>query len=164
MNKLFGRTLLVYKRVVGPIFAFAALTAFLGSIGCSSSIFTGDKGNEFDSIKGTGTFNKACLGLDLSNAEIDVPTTRNLVRCLNSNGSIQEYQTFVESMSDAQLSILLRTVNDKLTLNYKRMKEVDRTFRQMDSQGLVVRAFNEMSKVMSNGKAIRSGVTLLHKG
>lgn len=138
-------------------------TAFVVSA-CSSSLFTEDKGTELNQARGDGNFDKKCLGLDFSRPTLDVQTTRSLVRCLNSNGSIQAYHELVESLSDVQLQVVLDTLNAQLMTNHKRLKAVDASFEQMDERGILARAFDKLSKVLSNGKLIRSSVRLLRQG
>ena len=132
--------------------------------GCSSSLFTEDTKEELNQAKGDGGFDKACLGLNLSEPTLDVSTTRNLVRCLNSNGSLQSYHELVESLSDAQLQTVLNTLNSELINNRTRMRAVDASFQQMDERGILTRALDKLSKVLSNGKLIRSSVRLLRQG
>jgi hypothetical protein len=141
-----------------------AIFLLLSAFGCSSSLFTEDKKSELEQARGDGSFNQACLGLNLSKAELDVPTTRSLITCLNSNGGLQSYDDLVRSLSDPQLQVLLDTFNHELLSNNVRMKAVDASFKQMDERGILARLLEKSAKILSNGKLIRSGVRLLRQG
>lgn len=141
-------------RGTASVIAMSVLTA------CSSSIFNGGKGTELDRLKGDGKFNKKCFGLDLSRPDLDVPTARGLVKCLNGNGSIQEYQDLVDKLSDAQLGVLLDVVNKEIMLKPTRLRQMSQSFDQMDQRGIVNRAMDKASKVLAKGKFIRAAINI----
>lgn len=143
---------------------FIISAAVLAVAGCSSSLFTEDKGTELNQARGDGRFDKKCLGLDFSRPTLDVQTTRSLVRCLNNNGSIQAYHELLESLSDVQLQVVIDTLNAQLMTDHKRLKAVDASFEQMDERGILARAFDKLSRILANGKLIRSSVRLLRQG
>lgn len=139
------------------------IAAAFALAGCSSSLFTEDKGQELDQAKGDGKVDKACLKLDFSKPTLDVQTTRSLVHCLNGNGSIQAYENLVGSLSDTQLQVVLDTMNAQLLNNPTRLKATDSSFEQMDERGILTRAFDKLSKILSKGKLIRSAVRLVRQ-
>ncbi|MEW6057195.1 MAG: hypothetical protein AB1540_11330 [Bdellovibrionota bacterium] len=143
----------------------AVLVAVVSLWGCSSSVFTGDKGSELDHLKKAreSQINKACFGMNLSGPTLDVRTARSLIHCLNANGSLQEYQELIDSMSDEQVGSLNEVVNELVLTNNLRLKLIDKSFDQMDAQGLLDRSFQELSKIFVRGKMIRNGLKLVRQ-
>lgn len=102
--------------------------------------------------------------MDLSKAALDVPTTRALVKCLNSNGSIAEYEALINKTSDEQLKNLLEVTNKEIIDNPSRLRLIDQSFEQMNQRGILDRAFDKVSKILAKGKFIRAAVNLARQG
>lgn len=139
---------------------FLIFLSFLS--GCSGSWFSKkDKNNELKAVQGTGEINENCLGLDLSDSPLNPPTARALIRCLNANGSIQEYAALVDKMSDPQLNALLVTLDQHLVRNPQRLKSLDVTIEQMDQRGILKEVFEKLSLILENPRLVRSGIKIL---
>lgn len=151
----------LWKRRLGGASALISIV-FLTS--CSSSIFSNDKNSELNHLKDDGRFNKLCLGLDLSKSTLDVPTTRSLLRCLNSNHSIEEFEALIKKLTDEQLGVLLEVVNQEIMLKPSVLRAIDQSWDQMDQRGILNRALDKLSRVLAHGKFVSSAVKLARQG
>ena len=144
------------------------LCLLLAGSGCSSSLFTSGakKAKEIDRIKSSGAYDSACFNLDLSDSYFDVRTARSLIKCLNSNGSIKEFDLFVSALSYAEFQTFLDVINSKF-LNYdrnRRLKEAFYTFDRLRQIGTIDRFFNGISKLLENPQLLQSGLKILRQG
>ncbi len=130
-----------------------ALALAIACNACSSSIFTGDSKN--DARLESGSFNKDCLGMDLSHETLDITSARSLVHCLNSNGSIGAVERLTGKMTDAQLGSVVEVFNNQVLLDKKRIKDIDESIAQMDADGSWDRLMTALSRMLSSRHFVR---------
>jgi len=148
--------------VVGKNLGYLTALLFLVFTGCSTSLFTGKTGPDVKLVN--GDINKACIGLDLSQSTLSVPTMRSFVNCLNAHGSIQPVSDLVKSLSDQQLTTVASVINQEVLGNPGRMQLVDQSFLQMDQQGMIRALFEKLSQILENKDFIQTILNLLKNG
>lgn len=126
------------------------------ALGCSSSLFTGDRKN--DANLGDGNFNKDCIGIDLSQKAITAEAAKKLTHCLNLNGAIQQYEDLLNSLDDRALSAILKPLNVHVLGNPERFKEIDQSYARLNELGLVDQGLTNLTKVLDNQNLIPDAI------
>lgn len=158
MDSKIARSFARYGRGVLQVYFCLILTLS----GCSSSIFK-ENDSRIVQLSQNNVFASGCAGVSLNSDALDVPTARNLVSCLNSHGAIPEYDTFVKSLSDEDLSAFLSVANNGFLKNRRRLKELDLSFEFLDQKGVFDPALKAMSSVLKNQAFISNLLTLVKK-
>ncbi len=140
-----------------------AALSFLIS-GCSpSSFFGNDTDQEIRNQPGYRRVNAQCSSVDLSRDELDVTTTRQLVDCLNSQGALGSFATFVHTLKDDELAPFVNSVNRSILRAPQKLFALEKTFNDLDARGELTETIGALSVLLKNETLIEKSISLLRE-
>ncbi len=141
----------------------ASASVGMASTGCSPAGWFGPDGDpEVLRQRPAATrSNSRCSGVDLSRADLDVPTFRKLVSCFNSNGTLEPIERLTLRATDAQLQPLMAMVNETLLNNPTLLFDLRTTYGEWVGRQMLDTAFSKLGVVLENEDFVASAVVLL---
>ncbi len=138
-----------------------ALSLTLG--GCSMGLFSDATDATVLAQKPYRPENSLCSNLDIRSNEVSVPQFREILACLNSNGSLKEIQALTDLMSDEELLPLVRVGNERFFKNPVYLFQFEKTFAQWVAEGWIERDLDQIGALVRNERWVRSMLALMAK-
>ncbi|MEN9724343.1 MAG: hypothetical protein RJB38_2329, partial [Pseudomonadota bacterium] len=140
-----------------------ALGAALFLSSCSLGLFSDGKDAEVLAQKPYRPDQSLCSSINIRTNEVSVPQFRELLGCLNSNGSLAEIQKLADRMSDAELLPIVRVGNEQLFKNPIFLYQFEKTFTQWVAEGLIDQSLDDVGGLIRNERWVRAMLALMAK-
>jgi hypothetical protein len=160
-NSRFRRVSSSFVSRLRPLVLLFASIALLN--GCSMGLFSDGKDASVLAQKPYRPDNSLCANIDIRSSEVSVPQFRELLACLNSNGSLAEIQKLTDLMSDEDLLPLVRVGNEQFFKNPVYLYRFEKTFAQWAAQGLLAEDLDQIGGLIRNDAWVRSFLALMAK-
>jgi len=131
--------------------------------GCSMGLFSDGKDASVISQKPYREGSALCQGLNIRSNEVDVSQFRELLGCLNSNGSIAEVQKLTDRMSDEELLPLVRVGNEQFFKNANYLYRFQESFNYWLTSGWIGSDLEQIGALVRNDRWLRSLLALMSK-
>jgi hypothetical protein len=162
-NSRFFRCLAGFRPHAGfRAVAIAAISAFSFSA-CSMGLFSDGKDASVLAQKPYRPGNSLCANIDIRSSDVSVPQFRELLACLNSNGSLAEIQKLTDLMTDEELLPLVRVGNEQFFKNPVYLYQFEKTFSQWAAEGLIEEDLEQIGALIRNDAWVRSILALMAK-
>ncbi len=148
----------------GARYSFALILGYFALTGCSPGMFFGGKDQKVINTPNYRRINENCAGMDLSSSTLDISTFKAILACFNSNGALEPIHKLVNSLSDDELQPLVTGTNKYLLNNKKKLYEIDRTYRTLESKGIADSLFLQLGRILENDQLISSSIALFRAG
>jgi hypothetical protein len=142
--------------------ALAAIST-LSFNACSMGLFSDGKDASVLAQKPYRPGNSLCANIDIRSNDVSVPQFRELLACLNSNGSLAEVQKLTDLMTDEELLPLVRVGNEQFFKNPVYLYQFEKTFSQWVAQGLITEDLDQIGALIRNDAWVRSLLAMMAK-
>ena len=102
-----------------------------------------------------------CSALRLDSVEMNVPTFRAMVSCFNADGRLEAVNNLVKELSDTEVQAVVDVGNQYFFKNTRLLYQFNRTYRALESKGIVDEAFRQFGRVTENEEFVSAAITLL---
>ncbi|NDD91531.1 hypothetical protein EBZ37_05545, partial [bacterium] len=131
--------------------------------GCSLGLFSDGTDTSVLGQKPYRSGNSLCAEINIRSSDVSVPQFRELLACLNSNGSIKEIQSLTDKMSDEELLPLVRVGSEQFFKNSVYLYRFEKTFNQWVAAGFLDQDLDQIGALIRNDRWIRSLLGLMSK-
>ena len=128
---------------------------------CSPGMFSSGTDTKISEQPRYRLAHAACSGLKITRPDIDPETARQLVRCLNSNHTLDAYERLVGQLKDNELQPILDLANRYVLSDPARLYELLTTFRTLKSQSAIDRVMRQFGILISNEEFVSSSLGML---
>ena len=150
-------------RVGSAFAAFLTTFAMLTLSACGLGMFGNGKDPGVANQTGYQPVNLNCSNLQLSSAELDVPSFRALLHCFNSYHALDPVEALTLKLTDGDLAPAIDAINRYMLRDLKTLYQLQQTYYGLGKQGTLDQTLAQFGNLLGQDQLIASALQWLEE-